>query len=328
MTTETAFDGMTEDELAAMAELDAQLEDSGEDDEEVFTGDPSAEEAAKADREAQGLDDEEDDYTDGETYEHEGNDGKTDADAGATDANDDATGSDADADATTSATEDQTPPVEQPPVQADEVSVLADQHRAANARLAEIIEAKKQLSVQMDDYEITGTEFQLKLDELNREERKLERSVEKIEDRYEAIQQNARREESQRLDTIKGFLSEHGIPFDESDLRYGALNSAVMLVASRPENAHKGAREILEAAHALCVEQNVLQPKAAPKGKPAPKPVEAPPTLGGLPSSAVTETSDGSRFAFLANITDPDAREKAFARLSTDDQMAALEAGF
>ncbi len=195
----------------------------------------------------------------------------------------------------------------------------------AAERLAAIAEEKKALSAQFDDGDLTASEKDAATDKLNDEAIDIRIAV--------AESKMAEKLENQRITNertleITTFLRDIKIPNDPANLRFQTLNQAVIQVASDAANATLGATAIMQKAHDLCVKEGLLPPKTL-KSDPVPpkvlKTLNAPPTLATLPASEVSTTEE-NRFAHL-NRMGPDAREKAFSKLSEADQNAYLSAG-
>lgn len=205
--------------------------------------------------------------------------------------------------------------------------LVAQAPDGATERLTAIVDEKKALSVQFDDGDLTASELNAALDVLNKEERTLERQIDRAEIARDLENQRITNERTLEINT---FLREANIPNDPSNLRFKTLNQAVIEVANDPANAALGATAIMQKAHDLCVTEGVLPPKKAgtpaPKAAaPAPKALAAPPTLATLPAADVSLTEE-NRFAHL-NRMGADAREAAFAKMSEADQNAYLSAG-
>lgn len=288
--TEEELAGLTAEERAALEEDDGTETDEEEAD-ETESGDET--EADAGDDAAEGADD----------GEQQADNGADNSDAG-----------------------DQP---EQSRVQQQAPILVADAPEKAQERLQEITEAKKDLRKQYDDGEITFEDYESKVEALDDERLELKLAINTAETAARIAEQqaiNAREAE------VNNFLSEVGIPRDPKNLRFATLDVAVRIVANDEANYELSAREILEKAYGLCVEQGTLPARASEKqqdkaqAKPAPKPRQpVPPTLAKVPAAAATDTSDGSRFAYIDRITDPDKREAAFAKLSPADQEAYLQ---
>lgn len=199
--------------------------------------------------------------------------------------------------------------------------LVAEAPEDAEAQLQQIASEKEALVAKFDDGELTAKEYQAELDKLNKQERSIERAIDKAQI---AADMESQRQINEREATINGFLSDVGIKRDFGDLRFAALDSAVKVVANRPESAELGVREILQKAYDLCVEQGVIQKKSAEPVQPKQrKPIAAVPNLARVPASDMTSTDDGNRFAHLDRL-DPVAREAAFSKMSPADQEAYL----
>lgn len=208
--------------------------------------------------------------------------------------------------------------------------LLAEAPEGAEARLAEIPSEKASLAEKFDDGELTSKEYLEELEKLNKEERTLERAIDKAQIAQDLENQRVTNE---RMAEINTFLKEVDIPHDPKNLRFKVLDAAVRDVANDEANANLSAREVMQLAYDLCVKEGALQAKkpadapAKTTTKPATKtPIKAPPSLANLPASEITSTED-NRFAYLNRITDPDKREAAFNKLSASDQEAYLATG-
>lgn len=285
MTDEEILAGLTDEERAAMEEDDGGAEEPEQTDEER-----EAEEAADGEEEA-----------DGEPDEAAADDaGEADAADGEPDA-------------------DEIPVVAAAPI------YVAEAPADAEARLAQIAADKEKLVGQFDDGELTAKEYQQELDKLAREERGIERQIDKAEIARDMAEQQAAAERDKQ---VNDFLGEVGIPRNPEDPQFQVLNKAVIMIANLEDSANKSAREILQEAYELCVFKKQIAGKAAAPApapaKAARKPIVAPPTLGRLPAAEMTDTSEGNRFAHLDRM-DPVAREEALAKMSEADQNAYLQ---
>lgn len=312
MSTEAqGYDGITEEEQAALAELEQQLNDAVENDEEFNPENVHKEVEQEEEQEQQAK-----------TQEEE----QAEADA---QAQADADKAKADAAAAEAANKQQEQQPAEPKAQATPY-LVAEAPADAEAKLAEISTKKADLAKQFDDGDVTTAEYQAELDKLNREERTIERQIDRAQLAAELEEQRATNE---REATINKFLADVEIPRDPKNLRFQVLDAAVRSVASDEANAELSAPEIMQKAYDLCVEQGVLQAKASTKqveGKqqqaPAKKQIESPPSLARMPAAEATDTGE-NRFAWLASIRDPDKHEREFAKLSAADQEAYLAAG-
>jgi hypothetical protein len=214
-----------------------------------------------------------------------------------------------------------------PVVDAGQPVLVAQVPEGTVERLAAIGDEKKAITAKFDDGDLTASEMNAELEALNKEERKLERVIDRAEIATDLENQRITNDRTKEINT---FLSDVKIPNDPKNLRFQTLNQAVIQVASDPANATLGATAIMQKAHELCVKEGVLPPKAG-KTDPTPapkkelKPLNAPPTLAGVPASDIAATEE-NRFAHL-NRMNPDQREAAFGKMSEADQNAYLAAG-
>lgn len=207
--------------------------------------------------------------------------------------------------------------------------LVAEAPENADALLAEIATRKAALGEKFDDGDLTSKEFQLQVDALNKEERALERQIDKAQ---MATDLENQRLTNERMTEIDRFLKEVEIPNDNKNLRFNVLNTAVISVANDEGNINLSPREVMQKAYDLCVSEGALQPKKVVDPKLAPTeakpktPIKAPPTLANLPAAEINNTED-NRFAYLNRIANPDIREREFAKLSAADQEAYLATG-
>lgn len=316
-------ESLTDDEREALEELKAQMADTDETDplfnpDDVVKGQPGTEEQGKGDGEQEELTPEE-------------QTAKDEAEALAAQvARDEAAAKEA----TEAAGKKDDEPAKTDPVveeQAPRAPMLtAEMPEDADAKLADIATRKAALSEKFDDGDLTSKEFQTQVDALNKEERTLERAIDKATIAQDLENQRLTNE---RMTEINTFLKEVEIPNDNKNLRFKVLDAAVREVASDEANINLSPREVMQKAYDLCVSEGALQPKkAAEPAKPAPAdvkpktPIKAPPTLANLPAAEITNTED-NRFAYLNRIANPDIREREFAKLSAADQEAYLATG-
>lgn len=302
---------LTEEEQAAMLELEAQMADTDADD-PLF--DPSAVVTPPAGEQVEEQQEEEQEEEEQEELTPEEQQAKDDQ--AATDK------LKADEEAAAAETED---PFSVSSVTAPRSPMLTA-HAPENAdELLEAIATKKaELSDKFDDGDMTSKEYQAELDKLSKDERALERAIDKAQIAQDLENQRITNE---RMVEINTFLKEVEIPHDPKNLRFNVLNTAVIAVANEEANANLSAREVMQLAYDLCIKEGALQAKkpAAPAPK-AKTPIQAPPTLASLPASEINSTED-NRFAYLNRITDPDKREAAFNKLTAADQEAYLATG-
>lgn len=339
------YAGMTDDERAALAELDEMYEGASDDDEVVgsetgrYQG-PQSWDLAEEERNANA--DEDDFETDppaDETQqapEREEEDPSKDVDDTDTDADDEP--------AKPKQPEPEAPQQQaQPPVSsefqytppAELTQQLADLDAQSEQLADSYAEKIAELARKYDEGELTEEERTRGVLQLQREERteqkKLRDQMLEVRDYIGYDRANAINSYNQAIAardrTIEDFLKEVSIPRDENDLRYSVLDRAVRQVAASAEGANLNARQTLEAAYDRCVQAGLLLARNK-GGKTAQRQRQnVPPTLAGIPASNITETSDGGRFAYINRIKDPDARELAFNSLSPADQEAYLTSG-
>ena len=309
-----ALAGATDEELAALAELNEQMNGGSADDPEFNPKDVVKGEGEQEQEEEQEEEEQEEEQQDDDQA-------NADADAQA------AAKADADAAAAAEAAKPQPQPQRDP-------ILVAQAPDDAEAKLADIATKKGELAEKFDDGDLTSKEFTAQMDALNKEERAIERAQDKAEIARDLENQRITNE---RMAEINTFLKEVDIPNDPKNLRFSVLNQAVIVVANGDTEGKLSVREVMEQAYELCVAEGALVAKKATAAKdvkadtktdpkPPKKPINAPPSLANLPASDITDTED-NRFAYLNRITDPDRREAAFAKLSVADQEAYLATG-
>jgi hypothetical protein len=318
--------GLTADEVSALAEMNAQIDGANDDDpvfniDEVVRKGQTPEDAGLMQQKAQ----------------QEADDAQAAADAAAALAAAAAAAKPpveptaeekAAADAAALAAAEEPAPAPAPDTSTSQPVLIAQIPDGTVERLAAIGDEKKAITAKFDDGDLTASEMNAELETLNKEERKLERVIDRAEIASDLENQRITNDRTKEINT---FLSDVSIPNNPSNLRFQTLNQAVIQVASDPANATLGATAIMQAAYDLCVKEGVLPAKAAKAAVPAakvltpPKVLNAPPTLASVPASDVAMTEE-NRFAHL-NRMNPDQREAAFARMSETDQNAYLAAG-
>lgn len=319
-------ESLTDDEREALEELKAQEADTDADD-PLFNADEVVKAQAGTDEDKGDKGDEEE-----EELTPEEQTAKDEAEAlAAQEARDAAAKEKADAEAAGKQADE--PAKEEPVVEAKPQRapiLVAEAPEDADAKLADIATRKAALSEKFDDGDLTSKEFQTQVDALNKEERTLERAIDKAQIAQDLENQRLTNE---RMTEINTFLKEVEIPNDNKNLRFNVLNTAVIAVANDEANINLSPREVMQKAYDLCVSEGALQPKkAAEPAKPAPAPakaktpIKAPPTLANLPAAEINRTED-NRFAYLNRIANPDIREREFAKLSAADQEAYLATG-
>jgi hypothetical protein len=310
--TEADLDQLTDEERAALQDGEA-----GDDPAPATMRQESAPEQATEIKD----DDEEDDADKGAADADAGDDGKPAADA------DGDAGEGADAKADTGAADDDKPAVAAAAEKAQTRVPLLDAQAPENAetRLTEIANQKAELSDQLDNGDITGKEFQIALDKLNKEERDIERQVDRANIAAELEQNRAKETWLQQVDS---FIGEHP-EYRTSQLRYQALDATVRQLAADAANKDWTGDKFLAEAHKIIeADLGAVAKPAKDDAKPASKadegkkpaavkkPIETVPTLAKLPAADMSGAGDGE-FASLDRLLekDPLGYEQALAAL-------------
>lgn len=325
-TVATANAGLTDEEVAALAEMNEQLAGASDDDpvfniDEVVRKGNTPEDAGlladKAAREA-------------EIAANAAADDAAKAAAAAAEAAK-ATGAEPTAEelAATAAAKAAAAAEPVPDAKISQPILVAQVPEGTNERLTAIEDERKAIATKYDDGELTDSERTAALDTLRKEERTLERVIDRAE---LAADLENQRVTNERATEITTFLADVKIPNDPKNLRFQTLNQAVIQIANDPANVGLSATETMQKAFDYCVTEGVLPPKTLNNPAPAaktpvvpPKVLNAPPTLAHLPVSEISVT-DENRFAHL-NRMHPDDREAAFSKMSEADQNAYLAAG-
>lgn len=182
----------------------------------------------------------------------------------------------------------------------------------ADAKLAKITEDKAALLTQFDDGDITTKEYQAQLDALNKQEREIERAVDRATLAAEMEQQRQRNEWER---DVNAFLAAN-TQYKDNPRLYRALDQEVRDVANSEEAKSMTGAQIIAKAHANLAEAFGFQAPAAAKAAPKqaiPKPGVVP-SLHNVPSAQVEDTS-GGKFAALSRL-DGVALEEALAKMS------------
>lgn len=281
-------DGLTEEERAALAEE----EDYSEAGEEVENDDGEGAGDETADDDAEGSDaGDEDDPKDGDDA----------ADAGRDDG-----ASDEEGDA---AAENAPILVAQPPSDAE-------------AKLKDIADKKEALITQFDEGDITAREYQKELDALAKQEREIERAVERAQLAHDMEQQ---RLQNEWQSTVNQFLDDNPIYKDNQRL-YRALDQEVRDVAGTEAAANWSGARILAEAH-----KNLVKAFNLPSGKrdqataPKREKTDPPPSLHNVPAADGQEMT-GGKYAALDRLasTNPLAYEEALMQLPEAERNAYL----
>lgn len=198
-------------------------------------------------------------------------------------------------------------------------------------QLTELKSKKDELSDLFDEGDITAREFNQKLDELNRQERQLERDIDRA---RLAEDMEKQRKSNAWNDAQADFMAEH--PEYDDETRREMFNAVFRTVANRDEFTslpvtRANSMKLLRAAHEAfvsatgshsgkseSVETNTVVDTKNKK-------TELPPTLAGVPAADVNDTNSG-RWASLDNLRDKDyeAYENKLFSMSDADREAYL----
>lgn len=290
--TEDELDGLTDEERAALLEADAEGDDTTTTLEDSLKGDTDGEKEGDEGEEGAG------DADQGDAEGEADNEGQDAGGAGAD--GDDASGADGEDAANNATVADAIKPA---PL------LVADAPADAEARLAAIATAKNDLMAKVDDGEITIKEYQAELDKLSKEERSIERAVDKAQLAAEMRQQQ---EVNNWMQQVQDFTSKSHPEYSTSKVRWMALDTFVKEIGTDPANSHLNGAQILAEAHKRVVEDLGEAPtkgKApAAEGKQAPlkgSKAEAPKTLANVPAAQMNEM-ENSKWASLNRLRDTD----------------------
>lgn len=209
--------------------------------------------------------------------------------------------------------------------------LVAEVPADAEARLKDISDKKADLLDRFDNGDITAKEYQTELDALNKDERGIERAVEKAQLAAEMKQQQ---EMGSWMQQVNAFTTNDHPEYSTSRSRWMALDTFVKEIASKPENANLDGREILRQAHELVVKDLGEAPKPAGDGKKDEQDgkkkegqplkgskIEPPKTLGKVPAADNADIEDG-KFAALDRLADSDplAYEEKLYKMSATER--------
>ncbi|AOJ09653.1 hypothetical protein WS71_20290 [Burkholderia mayonis] len=215
--------------------------------------------------------------------------------------------------------------------------LVAEAPADAEAKLKEIGEKKVTLVEQFDNGDITAKEYQTQLDALNKDERSLERALDKAQT---AAEMRHQQEMSAWLGEVKDFTSKAHPEYSTSRVRWTALDTFVKEIGSDPANASMSGQDILAKAHEMVVADLGEATAKADAGKKdggrvddkAGKPlkgakIDPPPTLAKV-AAAENQDVEGGRWAALDRLqeTDPEAHEEKLMKMSAEDRDAYLAA--
>lgn len=204
----------------------------------------------------------------------------------------------------------------------------------AEAKLAEIGTKKADLRKQYDDGDVTFEDYEAQKDTLVKQEREIERQVDKAEI---AVEMEEQRRKNQWANDCETFMTtpEHKALYDGEANKeaFGHLNETIIAFAKMPMYGKLSGPQLLDKAHRHIMAERgtpVAAPAAAAApavAKPAvPKPA-LPPNIASLPSASSNDPGEG-RFAGLDRLatTNTEAYEAALAKLSPAEQDAYLAA--
>ena len=207
--------------------------------------------------------------------------------------------------------------------------LVAEAPADAQERLKDIGDKKAELSQQFDDGDISAKEYQTGLDTLNKDERAVERAVEKAQLAAEMRQQQ---EVNTWLGQVRDFTTNDHPEYGSSRVRWMALDTFVKEIGTDKANAGMTGQEILRLAHERVVEDlgAAAPTKAAPKtGRPLKGSKAVPPkTLAKVPASDNADI-ESSRWSALDRLRDSDplAHEDKLMKLSENERDEYLARG-
>jgi hypothetical protein len=203
----------------------------------------------------------------------------------------------------------------------------------AKTQLTELTGKRTALAEQLQNGDIDFAEYDSKSNELNDQIADLKSDIKTAENEM-ARQKSAEQALWDRQ--CKAFFAEHGTKegkgglYDHGELRYQALNAAVIKIANDPANGNKSGRAILRMAHQQLLDQGIVPPakteQANGKGAAAATKVKAKPevpTLASAPAAEMSDTDPNDRFATFDNLPQHEL-EKALSKLSDSEMQAYL----
>lgn len=199
----------------------------------------------------------------------------------------------------------------------------------AEAKLAEIATAKEALVTKVDEGDITVKEYQMELDKLNKQEREIERAVDKAK---LAGELEAQRQANDWKSTVDAFIKENPrYSPEKSEAMYKLLDIEVRRVAMTDEFKNRtdaaAGREILAKANENLAAQLGFEakPKTPPPPPPPGKKPETIPSLHAAPAADVNDTN-GGKYAVLDRLatTNPIAYEEELMKLSESERNSYL----
>lgn len=200
--------------------------------------------------------------------------------------------------------------------------LVAEAPEDAAAQLESISSKKEELITQFDDGDITAKEYQQQLDALAKQEREIERALDKAEI---AAEMEKQRKYNEWVSTVNGFLDTNKVYKDNPRL-YRALDQEVKDVAATPEAANWDGNQILKKAHENLSEAFGLG-KATPAadGKPGKTKPNLPPNLAKVPAADTNDMGAG-KYAALERLAaeNPIAYEEHLAKMPDAERDAYL----
>lgn len=202
----------------------------------------------------------------------------------------------------------------------------------AEQKLADIASQKAELRKKYDDGDLTFDEYEGEKDTLVKQERDIERQIDKA---NIAAELETQRQKNQWDADCQNFLDANKDLYtgEANKERFEALNETIMLLAKQPRNAGLTGPQLLAKAHTVTL---AARGEAAPAAKEQAKPAEKkpipkpalPPDLGAMPAASGNDPSEG-KWASLDRLRDSGngvAYEAALAKMSAADRDAYLAA--
>lgn len=197
--------------------------------------------------------------------------------------------------------------------------LVVDSPADADDKLKAIATQKEDLITKYDDGDITAKEYQQQLDALFKQEREIERTMERAALAAEMEQQRLKNEWTS---TVNAFIESNPVYKDNARL-YRALDQEVRDVANSDEGKTMTGARILAKAHENLAQAFGLQ-TTKPSTQKAPK-ADAPPSLHGVPAADTNDVT-GGKYAALDRMAsnNPLAYEEALMKLSEDERNSYL----
>lgn len=201
---------------------------------------------------------------------------------------------------------------------------VAEAPADADIKLADISAQKKDLHKQHDEGDITTDEMLAKLDVLGKEEREIERAVDRAQI---AASMETQRQKNQWDTDCNTFLVAKPEYKDPELMAH--LNETVIAFAKMPRNAGISGPALLEKAHNAVMNERGTPVTAAPAAAPAAKQVKAPPqtvppSLHTMPAAQQADAGS-DRFAGLNKLNGFEL-EKALGKMSAEERDAFMAA--